>query len=163
MDRRKRERYAATILELGGSEGIEIDLRQPPDRFDVPRIRSAAGADTFTVVTAENPRGNVRPAAENAAATRELRGLLEGEGIPIVAAVGRDPDPRSGHREMGFAVPGALEPVVELARRFQQDAVFRFDGDRFLLVDTRDGRATPLPAQPARPGAPPGRASTGGV
>lgn len=145
MDRRKRARYAATILELGGGDGIDVDLRQPADSLDIPRIRAVVGASAFTVITAENPRGEARTDRENAAATEELRGLLGRLGRPSVPAAGRDPDPHSGHREEGFAVPGPLEPILEIARRFQQDAVFHFDGARFLLVDASDGQITPLP------------------
>lgn len=145
MDRRKRARYAATILELGEGNGdpVEVDLRRPARHHDPARIRTAAGASAFTVITAENPGGRVTSAAENAAATTGLRRLLEREGLHFVPAAGRDPD--SDHREEGFAVAGPLDPMLALARRLGQDAVFRYDGVAFLLVDARDGRAVRLP------------------
>lgn len=143
MDRRKHARYAATILELGADDVLEIDLRRPTRDHDPHRIRAAAGASAFTVITAENPGGSERPADENAAVTAALRRLLEREGHHFVPAAGRDPD--SDHREEGFAVAGALDPMLDLARRLLQDAVFRFDGETFLLVEASDGRAYPLP------------------
>lgn len=143
VEPRKVARYAATILELGDDDPLEIDLRRPAAELDSGAIRDAAGARAFTVITAENPGGRARAPDENARATAGLRRRLEGEGLRFVSAAGRDPD--SDHREEGFAVAGALEPMLGLARRLDQDAVFRFDGERFLLIDARDGTTVSLP------------------
>ena len=140
----KIRRYATTVLEIGDGP-LEVDLREDLARGDAARVRQVAGAAEFTVITADNPRGQVRPESENQRERRALRQALERRGLTFVPVLGRDPE--GPHREPGFGVSGGLEAVVELALRFGQDGLFRFDGERFWLVSSATGAAYPLPLQ----------------
>lgn len=143
LDATKRQRYANTVLELGGSP-LVVDLRRPISAARANEVRRTAGGAELTVVTAENPRGQVRSAEENAAATASLRRALEAGGYRFVPCTGRDPE--DTHRESGFAVAGSLGPALALARSFGQDAVFRFEDGAFLLVELAGARhRLPLP------------------
>ena len=140
----KIRRYATTVLEIGDGS-LEVDLREDLAQADAVRVRRAVGAAEFTVITADNPGGKARPESENQRARRALRQALERQGLPFVPVLGRDPE--GTHRERGFGVNGGIEPVVELALRFGQDGLFRFDGERFWLVSSATGAAYPLPLE----------------
>lgn len=132
--------YAATVLEIGGDQPITVDLRRPLSAALRSRMEDEL-ADRFTIITAENPLGST--ASDNHTRTRRLSGALRDEQLSFVPALGRNPS--GTHRENGFAVMGEMEPVMELARAFQQDAVFRFEHGRFMLVEVATGRSLPLP------------------
>ena len=135
--------YAATVLEIGDPPALEVDLRRALGPEDAERVRSTVGAPEFTVITAANPGGAARPEAENQRANQALRRALEEEELHYNAVLGRDPD--DTHREPGYGVAGPVGPAIRLARRFGQDGLFRFDGRRFLLIDTVTGAEHPLP------------------
>lgn len=145
LSRAKLRRYAGTVLEIGDPPVLEVDLRQSLSPPELERVRQFAGADEFTVITAENPRGSALAPEGNEAANEALRQALQRAELPFMAAVGRDPE--DTHREASWVVPGPSEPVLALAREFEQDAVFRFDGNRFLLVESANGKEHPLPLE----------------
>lgn len=143
LPREKVQRYATTVLEIGRAPALRVDLRERLTEPEVAAVQEAAGAAGFTVITAANPGGLQRSEQENRRARQALRKELEAVGTPFVPVLGRDPE--GTHREEGFGVAGRLEPVLELARRFGQDGLFRFQEGRFLLVETATGRTWPLP------------------
>lgn len=145
LTRAKLRRYADTVLELGDPPVLEVDLRQSLSHEELERVRQTAGASEFTVITAENPRGSPGAPEANEAANEALREALQGAELPFMAAAGRDPE--GTHREASFLVRGPSEPVLALAREFEQDAVFRFDGNRFLLIESASGKEHSLPLE----------------
>lgn len=89
------------------------------------------------VITAHNPRGVVQDDAENAEANKRLRIELERRGIPMLRAVGESPTTpgEPHHQEASFAVDCSDEEIFELARLFDQDAVFRLYDSEIEIWD----------------------------
>jgi len=73
-----------------------------------------------------------------------LNRYLGEQGFTHRAVTGSSPD--GAHRERGFAVWLERDDVVAIARRFEQSAIFWFDGGAFWLVGALvDAKARPLP------------------
>ena len=87
------------------------------------------------VITAHNP-GRLVSAEENARAQRDLEIMLESRRIPWLPAVGRSRD--GSWRESSVAVLGlAREDAIEIAARFEQDAIFGWDGRTLEVIPSR--------------------------
>lgn len=159
MTRRAREKwteYGETVLRFHDPDGFDLDLRRPVDAA-ARQALALIGLDVpFAVFTAENPEGaNAEDAPTGAEQDRrerrnvDRRSRLETElrsrELPHRHLDGVTPD--GDYREHCVAVPLPREQAVELARRFDQLALFWFDGSRFWLipVDAREQPA-PLPA-----------------
>jgi hypothetical protein len=144
-DTEKLGEYAETILEFTGPgpDPIRIDLRRPltaADRAAVVRL----GLDgPFAVLTAENPGGEHADeaptpeaaqarAASNHRRTARLLDHLEQVGARAVPVDGVAPG--GDHRERCVATPLGLGEAVALASRFDQVALFWYDGARFWLL-----------------------------
>jgi hypothetical protein len=114
--------YEATdfVVFDGGGEWV-LDVGEPSPRMDV--LLDRYGVTTAVVVTAFNPRSCVLAPEENAARHRALARLLEARGLTFLHGEGRDPN---GHwiPETECIVFGvSLADGLELARRFDQNAV----------------------------------------
>lgn len=144
-----RRAYEAAWIE------VEIGGRfvfPPVSRGAPPALPSELRPGGF-VITACNPRSVRLPEAENRARQDELAAELDRRRLRRIAAIGHD---GGEWREPSFAVVGApREEVLELARRFSQNAVYEF-GDgiwRVIAVTDGPGAAAGDPAaDPARPG-----------
>ena len=151
--------YTQTVLELPGVPDGRIDLRRPVG----PPERAALGAvgldRPFAVMTAENPRGKndedapsdaeerAREAANDDRLARLVRALGD-ERVRFVRIDGTAPD--GSYRERCVALLVPADEAVALARRFDQLALFWFDGKAFWLLPAEVG-APPL-RLPADPG-----------
>jgi hypothetical protein len=135
--------YERTTLHLPG--GVAIDLRREPG--DTERAALAllgVGAPPLAFLTAENPCGDGAPRAENDARMGALVRDLEARGIPHARVDGTAPD--GSHRERLVAVALGAADAVRLAKRFEQLALFAWDGSRFTLLPAEaDGAPRPLP------------------
>jgi hypothetical protein len=153
----ERERYAQypnTILEFDGPAGPRIDLRRPLDAAQRDAL-AALGLGTFGVFTAENPEGEhaedePSPAAEaerereNARRMQSLLDTLDREGTRYARVDGVAPD--GDYREHCVAIAVARDRAVAMAERFDQLALFWFDGrDFWLLPAEADQEARRLP------------------
>ena len=106
---------------LGETPELVLRIGEPSPRLDA--LLEAAGADSAAFVTAANPRGERRSAAENRAAAAALRELLAAAGYPLHAGEGRDPEGR-WPAEPSFLVVGIYRANAEaLGRLFQQNAI----------------------------------------
>ena len=95
----------------------------------------------FGIVTACNPNGVVVDAAQNAAATSELRRQLQDSGRVFFPVTGCSPD--LAHQEPGFGVVcQSSEEVVELGRAWQQEAVFWVENGIVHLLPCGAGERT---------------------
>ncbi len=99
-------------------------------------------ATTFAVRTACNPRGRVVSASENDRRAAALYEWLNDRRIPFVRAAGLSPD--GEHEEPGVAVSLPQGDAVRLAVRYEQSALYRFDGERFWIVGALV-ETTPIP------------------
>jgi transcriptional regulator with XRE-family HTH domain len=116
------ELYADTVIEIRWPDRPQI-VQPRPDGVtegDFPE-----GVDHIHVITAFNPRSRLLRRGENEERNRLLREELDRAGLRYAEAVGRSPD--SSWSEDSFAVIDAKpEQVLDLARRYQQNAVFEW-------------------------------------
>lgn len=137
--------YAETILEIDGEgELLRIDLRAPLSGGGRRALATLGPSSSFGIVTAANPAGAPVDQAANERRHAALRQWIVEHGYVHRAATGSSPDGR--HAEHGFAVWLERDDVVALARRFDQSAIFWFDGGAFWLVGALvDAKARQLP------------------
>jgi hypothetical protein len=137
--------YAETIIEIDG-EGrtLGIDLRQPLSEPERRALATLGPSSKFGIVTAANPAGAPVDAAANEGRHAALKQWIVEHGYEHRAATGSSPDGK--HTEHGFAVWLDRDDVVAIARRFDQSAIFWFDGGSFWLVGALvDAKARQLP------------------
>ena len=137
--------YAETILEISRDDGpLRIDLRRCLDEGDRRALALLGPSASFGIVTAANPAGAPVDAAANERRHAKLEQWIVEHGYVHRAAAGSSPD--GTHTERGFAVWLERDDVVALARRFDQSAIFWFDGGSFWLVGALvDAKARQLP------------------
>lgn len=93
------------------------------------------------VITACNPYSAPLPPHRNEERNRLLAGELAARGLTTVPAEGRSTD--GSWREPGFGVlDGDTTEVLDLARRFEQHAVYELTGDHLAVVWTDPSRPT---------------------
>jgi hypothetical protein len=125
--------YAETILEIEHDGApLVIDLRQPLEQDFRRALATLGPASSFGIVTAANPAGAPVAPTSNEARHDALRRHLVEHGYVHRATTGSSPDGK--HRERGFAVWLERDDVVAIAKRFEQSAIFWFDGGAFWLV-----------------------------
>ena len=133
--------YAATVLEFEGGE--VVDLRRPigPEQR---RAFERAGLDgAFTILSAWPAFGRPRSELDGWRLTHRLRATIAVHGVAPVLLLARSPD--GAHREPSVAAGLDRRTALALARLYEQDAAFWFDGSRFS-IDWTDARPpTPLP------------------
>lgn len=135
--------YPDTVLEFAGSPPLRIDLRRPLGAADRAALAARALDQPFGVFTAENPAGEnaedePSPSeAEQRERTNARRaGVLETElqrrRVAYVHVDGASPDGK--YREHCVATLMPREEAVAFARRFEQLALFWYDGGHFWLL-----------------------------
>jgi hypothetical protein len=151
----KWDAYLDTVLEFPEIPGVSVDLRAPVTPPTRRALRELVGGETFGVFTAENPAGqNVEDApsdseerrreAENDRRTSRLERELTAREVVFHRVDGVSPD--GSYRERCVAALLPREEAMELARRYEQLALFWFDGNRFwLLPGTAPEEARTLP------------------
>jgi hypothetical protein len=126
--------YAETILQIGngGAEPVRIDLRRPLSETDRRTLATLGAASRFGIVTAANPAGAPVAPSSNEKRHAALKAWLAEHGYAHRPIIGTSAD--GEHREPGFAVWLERDDVIAIARRFEQSAIFWFDGGAFWLV-----------------------------
>src|SRR5688500_9971093 len=123
LDQALIEAYRATDYVLFVEDGREITLDIGVTSPECDRVLDRRKASTAVVVTAYNPRSVVLPDSENRKRHAELTGLLEARGCDYALGEGRDPTGQ-WKPELECVVFGiAMEAGLELARRFDQNAI----------------------------------------
>ncbi len=124
--------YARTILRVHGDPPIDVDLACPvsPATRDALRARGLDGS--FGVMTPGNPYGRPAAAADNVARMARFLAALDAGGKRYIRVDGRSPDAR--HVEMGVALAWSQADVVALARKWEQSAIYWWDGDAFWVI-----------------------------
>jgi uncharacterized protein DUF3293 len=124
-------RYPETVLTFATEPPVLVDLRVPVSRH-VRDVLRAIGIDgCFGVLTAYNPRGENIPDEENRLRSTQLEAELESSGERFVRVEACSPD--KSHCEPSVALAASLERSVKFAGRYEQVAVFWFDGDSFWI------------------------------
>ena len=124
--------YAETVLAFAGLDPFEIDLSLPVPPL-ARRGLAARGLDgPFGLVTPCNPRGRPSSPEENAARLVRFLAELDLTGARYVRVNGCSPDRR--HVERGVALAWPQGEIVALARRWEQSAIYWWDGTRFWVI-----------------------------
>ena len=98
-------------------------------RADLPK---GGLPNNFGIITACNPFGQPATAEANAAATKSLREMIDGQGWPYFPVTGGSAD--FTHAEPGFGVQATELDWLALGRVFKQDAIFWVNrGNVFLM------------------------------
>lgn len=83
--------------------------------------------------------GRVRPASENAVRAARLQEETAGLGVARVSIDACSPD--RAHCERSMAIALDERSLIDIARRYQQLAIFWFDGEAFWIVPAHSGNA----------------------
>ena len=125
-------RYAETILSFGGVDGFEVDLREPLSSQACAGFKSLGFADTFAIMTAHDPHGrDLTPKANKILQTR-LEDELNADGVHFVHVDACSTDRE--HCECSVAVAVDQGTAVRIAARYEQMAIFWFDGEAMWLI-----------------------------
>ena len=146
----KWEQYPSTVLEFYDDARTRLDLRRRVGAAERAALERLGLDRPFAVFTAENPCGeNVEdePAPAAAAAqearnerrTSRLEADLTSRGVPFVEVDGVSPDGQYRERCVAAAMP--REEAAALASRFEQLALFWFDGSDFWLLPAEADRS----------------------
>jgi hypothetical protein len=123
--------YPETVLYFAGDPEIMVDLRIAVS----PAVRkglAAAGLDgEFAVLTSFNPRGKDLSEDENDRRMKELEAELESSGDSFVRVDACSPD--RSHCECSVAMKTSFERAIDIAKRWEQIAIFWWDGSGFWI------------------------------
>jgi len=124
--------YPETVCYFQGDEEVMVDLRVPvpPVTRDAFAVMGLAGQ--FGILTAYNPRGGELADEENSRRAGELEAELVSLGFEFVRVDCCSPD--RSHCECSVAVVAPKEQLLDMARRWEQIAIFWFDGTSFSIV-----------------------------
>ncbi len=123
--------YPETVLIFAGETELYVDLRVrvPPATRDALAATGLEGE--FGVLTAFNPRGIDLPANENTRRMNELESELTSSGDEFVRVDACSPDRL--HCEWSVALKGDRDRAIDIAKRWEQLAIFWWDGSRFWI------------------------------
>ena len=124
--------YAETILRFPGPALLDIDLAIPVPPAARSEFAARGLAGPFGLVTPCNPRGRRSSPGENEARLVRFLAELDRLGTRYLRVDGFSPDRR--HVEHGVALAWSQEEIVALARRWQQSAVYWWDGASFWVI-----------------------------
>ncbi len=124
-------RYPETVLTFNGEPPLFVDLRVPVTQRERDSLQAMGMQTSFAVVTACNPMGKNISDAENEQRSRLLEAELVSSRERFVRVDACSPD--KSHCEPSVAVKTSLERAVEIAKRYDQVAIFWFDGAEFWI------------------------------
>jgi hypothetical protein len=124
--------YADAILRLHGTPAVEVDLAQPVAVKARAAFASAGLDGPFGLVTPCNPRGQGASPHTNETLLARFLAELDAAGKRYVRADGLSRERR--HVEQGVALAWPRADVVALARKWDQSAIYWWDGAAFWVV-----------------------------
>ena len=106
--------------------------------FLVKRAAAVDWPDTFAVITACNPLGQIADEEANRSTTARLKKTIGRLGLKRCRLTGMSADKK--HREASFAIWGCdLAVALELGKQFSQDAIFWIEAGRLDVVSCSTG------------------------
>jgi hypothetical protein len=129
--------YASTILLIGRSPRIKVDLREPLSDEQRELLTNLGLGKSFAIVTPYDPRGERSPTWKNLVRYFAMRVWLTAHNLKSQPADGQSPD--ASHRERGFAIAMGRREAADLARSLEQLALYWFDCESFWI----DGALAP--------------------
>ena len=142
--------YPETVCYFQGETEVMVDLRvavPPATRTALAAIGLGA---PFGVLTAFNPRGVELDEADNSRRASELAAELVSLGLEFVRVDCCSPD--RSHCECSVAVIAPRDQVLEVARRWEQIAIFWWDGAVFRIYGAVTAGVLNLPVLSQRRG-----------
>ncbi|HVF41324.1 MAG TPA: DUF3293 domain-containing protein [Gemmatimonadaceae bacterium] len=124
-------RYPETVLIFAGDPEVYIDLREPVPPATKKAMKAIGLGEPFGVLTAFNPRGQDVDEEENAKRSEELENELTSSGDEFVRVDACAPD--RAHCECSVALKAPRARVVDIAKRWEQIAIFWWDGSNFWI------------------------------
>jgi len=128
--------YPETVLHFEGEQPITVDLRVEVSSAVRNGLRALGLDAEFAVLTAFNPRGVDINDEENKRRMSELEAELASVGVSFVRLDACSPD--KSHCECSFALGVSRERAIDIARRWEQVAIFWFDGSSFWIYGAID-------------------------
>lgn len=151
-----RPEWAGAVLAFAGG-AVVVNLGEPVPAATRRALAALGLPGPFAVITPCNPRGMLLGPDANAGRLAAFTAEVESRGVGPVRAVGSDP--AGTHSEPGLALAIPRQDAVALARRWEQLALYWWDGHCFWIVPVlAEGAPTPLPTgssaagPPANPG-----------
>ena len=138
--------YAETILLVHGPSPQEVDLARPLGARERAVFRAAGLPGPFGLVTSDNPRGRDSTPAENAARRERFAAALAARGVSPVRVDGLSRD--RSRAEVGVALPWPMEEVRQLAREWDQSAIYWYGGEAMWVIGALT-EAAPWRLEPA--------------
>ena len=140
--------YPETVLYFSGDPEVMVDLRVEV----TPAIRrglAALGLHQFAVLTAFNPRGVDIGEGENNRRMKELEAELTSSGDSFVRVDACSPD--RSHCECSVAMSTDFDRAIDIAKRWEQIAIFWFDSQSFWIYGAIESiEPVRLPVRQAR-------------
>ena len=123
--------YPETVLIFTGEPEVFIDLRESVPPATRKALATIGLGEPFSILTAFNPRGQDKPADENDRRMKELEAELTSSGESFVRVDACSPD--KSHCECSVAIKGDMQRALDIARRYEQIAIFWWDGSKFWI------------------------------
>jgi hypothetical protein len=124
--------YAETILVVHGRPPFEVDLSRPIGAAELAAFQAAGLTGSFGLVTPDNPFGRALSEAENGWRRQAFMQELAALGEAPIRVDGLSPDRL--RCEIGVALRWPLAAVQDLARRWEQSAIYWFDGQAMWVI-----------------------------
>jgi hypothetical protein len=123
--------YPETVLYFAGDPEVMVDLRVAVTG-PVRRGLGGLGLNAeFAILTAFNPRGMDIGEGENLQRMKELEAELESSGDSFVRVDACSPD--RSHCECSVAIQSSFDRAIDIAKRWEQVAIFWWDGSSFWI------------------------------
>jgi len=123
--------YRTAHLGFGDPESLSLAVDRPWTAGDLDQLRSLGLDGPFAVVTAHHPHERRLDAAENDRRHEALLAETRRHRLIAVACTGRSPD--SKHQEEGVAIACPLSIAASIARKFEQSAIYWWDGSSLWI------------------------------
>lgn len=137
--------YPETVCYFQGDEGVMVDLRVPVPPASRKALSAMGLQGKYGIITAVNPRGVDLDDDENSVRASELEAELVSLGLEFVRVDCCSPD--RAHCECSVAVVAPKDQLLELARQWEQIAIFWFDGSVFWIDGAIRPGSLKLPIQ----------------
>jgi hypothetical protein len=128
--------YPETVLYFEGEAPVMVDLRVEVSSAVRNGLRALGLDSEFAALTAFNPRGVDISDEENQRRMSELEAELTSVGESFVRIDACSPD--RSHCECSVALNVSRERAIDIARRWEQVAIFWFDGGSFWIYGAID-------------------------
>jgi hypothetical protein len=123
--------YPETVLIFAGDPEMMVDLREPVSPATKNALTAMGLDKPFAILTSYNPRGEVLSANENDRRFAELEAELRSSGLEYLVMDACAPD--KSHCECSVAIKIDRSRALRIAERWEQIAIFWWDGDRFWI------------------------------